>query len=230
MADLLRSLAYFVAWMMGVGRSPPPRPDLRDSRWGLYDRRPGQPFGNQYFLIRSPSVLNSTLVPRCSRICLVVRLIIPWRLPDWAKSTFPEAVTLKRFFAPDFVFSLGIWLSFPTWTPPPSPAKRVSVGWVHRCCSMKLEAREREARRSLRLDLSRLLVMSVLLEHSAATAALQPGGGRPGYGRAARKWQPPGQQKATTGPARKSAPVAMPGALGAGSGRGDYFGANTMTI
>jgi hypothetical protein len=26
--------------------------------------------------------LNNTLVPRCSRICLVVRLIIPWRLPD----------------------------------------------------------------------------------------------------------------------------------------------------
>src|SRR5262250_3997800 len=67
-----------------------------------------QLLGNQYFLILSPSVLNITLVPRCSRICLVVRLIIPWRLPDWAKSTFPEAVTLKRFFAPDFVFSLGI--------------------------------------------------------------------------------------------------------------------------
>src|SRR5260370_23544202 len=65
--------------------------------------------------------------------------------------------------------------------------------------------------------------MSVLLEHSAATAALQPGGGRPGYGRAARKWQPPGQQKTTTGPARKSAPVAMPGALGAGSGRGLFW-------
>src|SRR5215510_8656465 len=79
-----------------------------------------QPVGNQYFLILSPSVLNNTLVPRCSRICLVVRLIIPWRFPDWAKSTFPEAVTLKRFFAPDFVFSLGIWLSFPTWTLTPS--------------------------------------------------------------------------------------------------------------
>src|SRR5215470_2548798 len=78
-----------------------------------------QLLGNQYFLIRSPSVLNNTLVPRCSRICLVVRLIIPWRLPDWAKSTFPEAVTLKRFFAPDFVFSLGIWLSFLTPVRPP---------------------------------------------------------------------------------------------------------------
>src|SRR6266481_4155820 len=115
--------------MMGSGRSPPPPPHTRDGRWGLYDRRDGQLFGNQYFLIRSPSVLNSTLVPRWSRICLVVRLIIPWRLPDWAKSTFPEAVTLKRFFAPDFVFSLGIWLSFPTWTPPcPRPPGQVSVG------------------------------------------------------------------------------------------------------
>src|SRR6516162_8989607 len=101
-----------------------------------------QLLGNQYFLILSPSVLNNTLVPRCSRICLVVRLSIPWRLPDWAKSTFPEAVTLKRFFAPDLVFSLGIRLSFPRWIPRParfpwdarragslpSPGKRVGVG------------------------------------------------------------------------------------------------------
>src|SRR5215475_4604551 len=59
----------------------------------------------------SPSVLNSVFVPRCSRICFLVRLIMPWRLPDCAKSTFPVPVTLKRFLAPDFVFSLGIWLS-----------------------------------------------------------------------------------------------------------------------
>src|SRR5262245_18595518 len=40
--------------------------------------------------------------------------------------------------------------------------------------------------------------MSVLLEHSAAaTAALQPGGGTPRYGRAPRRWQPLGQQKTT---------------------------------
>src|SRR5262249_30943551 len=110
-----------------------------------------QLFGNQYFLIRSPSVLNNTLVPRCSRICLVVRLIIPWRLPDWAKSTFPEAVTLKRFFAPDFVLSLGIWLSFPTRPPPdlplqtgeclrlPSPNCGKGAGWgrSNRCRSTK---------------------------------------------------------------------------------------------
>src|SRR5712671_4693026 len=65
--------------------------------------------------------------------------------------------------------------------------------------------------------------MSVLLEHSAATAALQPGGGRPGYGRAARKWQPPGQQKTTTGPGRKSAPVAMPGATAPEAGAERLF-------
>src|SRR5262249_47280422 len=60
----------------------------------------------------SPSVLNSTAVPRSWRICLLVRLIMPWRLPRWANNTLPPAVTLKRFLAPDFVLILGIWLSF----------------------------------------------------------------------------------------------------------------------
>jgi hypothetical protein len=32
-------------------------------------------------------------------------------LPRWAAITLPVAVTLKRFLAPDLVFSLGIWLS-----------------------------------------------------------------------------------------------------------------------
>src|ERR1700682_639135 len=36
---------------------------------------------------------------------------MPWRLPRWAAITLPVAVTLKRFLAPDLVFSLGIWLS-----------------------------------------------------------------------------------------------------------------------
>src|ERR1700761_8350879 len=36
---------------------------------------------------------------------------MPWRLPRWACITLPVAVTLKRFLAPDLVFSLGIWLS-----------------------------------------------------------------------------------------------------------------------
>src|SRR6201996_5240637 len=37
---------------------------------------------------------------------------MPWRLPRWACITLPVAVTLKRFLAPDLVFSLGIWLSY----------------------------------------------------------------------------------------------------------------------
>src|SRR5262245_2846665 len=109
--------------MMGIGPHPPPYPPPHVEGGKGDDDRCSQLFGHQYFFILSPSVLYNTLVPRCSRICLVVRLIIPWRLPDWAKSTFPEAVTLKRFFAPDFVLSLGIWLSFPTRPPTrPSPA------------------------------------------------------------------------------------------------------------
>src|SRR5580698_234057 len=36
-----------------------------------------QPFGRKYFLMLSPSVLNSTLVPRSWRICFLVRLIMP---------------------------------------------------------------------------------------------------------------------------------------------------------
>src|SRR3954467_7692018 len=71
-----------------------------------------QAFGKKYFLILSPSVLNSTRVPRSGRICFFVRLIMPWRLPAWAAITLPVAVTLKRFLAPDLVFSLGIWLSY----------------------------------------------------------------------------------------------------------------------
>src|ERR1700737_4094782 len=75
-------------------------------------RRSGdQALGRKYFLMLSPSVLNSTRVPRSWRICFLVRLIMPWRLPRWAAITLPVAVTLKRFLAPDLVFSLGIWLS-----------------------------------------------------------------------------------------------------------------------
>src|SRR5215467_1639844 len=70
-----------------------------------------QPYGKKYFLTLSPSALNITRVPRCWRICLLVRLIMPWRLPDMADSTLPVPVTLKRFLAPDLVLILGIWLS-----------------------------------------------------------------------------------------------------------------------
>src|SRR3954469_2093645 len=70
-----------------------------------------QPFGRKYFLTLSASVLNRVAVPRRLRICFLVRLIIPCCLPDWAYMTFPVPVILKRFFAPDLGFSLGIWLS-----------------------------------------------------------------------------------------------------------------------
>src|SRR5579872_4232115 len=88
------------------------------------ERVDNQPFGRKYFLMLSPSVLNSTLVPRNWRICFLVRLIMPWRLPRWAYLTLPPAVILKRFLAPDLVFSLGIWLSYGRQTASPG------VGWA----------------------------------------------------------------------------------------------------
>src|SRR6202142_2126862 len=82
-----------------------------------------QAFGRKYFLTLSPSVLNSTRVPRSCLICFFVRLIMPWRLPRWACITLPVAVTLKRFLAPDLVFSLGIWLSCRRNTKAPEEAR-----------------------------------------------------------------------------------------------------------
>ncbi len=74
--------------------------------------------------------------------------------------------------------------------------------------------------------------MSVLLEHSAATAALQPGGGRPGYGRAPGKWQPPGAAKnrnktCTEISARTDDGTPTPPEP---AKRRAYLGASTMTI
>src|SRR6185437_1008916 len=97
-----------------------------------------QPLGRKYFLMLSPSVLNSTLVPRCSRICLVVRLIMPWRLPDCWNFTRPVAVILKRFLAPDLVFILGILLS--------SSAQRGAQGPLGRDVLLKTFVFERGAR------------------------------------------------------------------------------------
>src|SRR2546429_3737351 len=93
-------------------------------------RRPmeAQPLGRKYFLMLSPSVLNSTLVPRNWRICFLVRLIMPWRLRDCWYSTFPPPVTLKRFLAPDLVLSLGIWLSFSATVTGTGPADRILLG------------------------------------------------------------------------------------------------------
>src|SRR2546423_15250440 len=92
-----------------------------------------QAFGSQYFLMRSPSVLNSTSTPRNWRICFLVRMIIPGRLPAWDASTLPVPVTLKRFFAPDLVFSLGIWLSYMGRNPRRRPGLPASArnGGVH---------------------------------------------------------------------------------------------------
>src|SRR6185436_7141791 len=81
------------------------------SDWMLR-RRARQPLGRKYLTTLSPSVLNSTRVPRCWRICRLVRLIMPWRLPAMAAFTRPPDVILKRFLAPDLVLILGILLSF----------------------------------------------------------------------------------------------------------------------
>src|SRR6056297_3274811 len=54
------------------------------------------------------SALLSVVVPRASRMNLLVRLIMPWRLPAWAATTRPLAVTLNRFLQLDLVFILGI--------------------------------------------------------------------------------------------------------------------------
>ena len=50
------------------------------------------------------------VVPRASRMNRLLRRRIMWRLPAWLAFTFPVAVKLKRFFAPLFVFILGIVL------------------------------------------------------------------------------------------------------------------------
>src|SRR5690349_2209600 len=58
--------------------------------------------------MRWVSEADITRVPRNSRICSFERLIMPWRLRVWPCLILPLAVNRKRFFAPDFVFSLGI--------------------------------------------------------------------------------------------------------------------------
>jgi len=65
-----------------------------------------------YFFTIFASAALSTVVPRALRMNFRVRLIMPWRLPAWPDLILPEAVTLKRFFAPDLVFILGISISF----------------------------------------------------------------------------------------------------------------------
>src|SRR5580692_9349476 len=49
-----------------------------------------------------------TLVPRFCRMYLALWLIKRWRLPATPALILPVAVILKRFLAPDLVFSFGI--------------------------------------------------------------------------------------------------------------------------
>src|SRR5665213_1739300 len=54
------------------------------------------------------SAAHITFVPRCWRMYLALWLISRCRLPATPALIFPDAVILKRFLAPDLVFSLGI--------------------------------------------------------------------------------------------------------------------------
>src|SRR3954462_9484197 len=119
----------------------------------------------------SPSVLNRTRVPRSWRICFLVRLIMPWRLPRWACITLPVAVTLKRFLAPDLVFSLGIWLS--CW---PATQKRPQGRWPAKMLvrALKVQGYFKNETACTGID----------------TAALdQPGDEASAYDRARQNWQ-----------------------------------------
>src|SRR5882724_3507776 len=71
-----------------------------------------------------------TVVPRCWRICFFVRLIIPCRLLAWGAITLPVAESLNRFFAPDLVFSLGIWLVSVGGSPRKIRAPRPVIGSI----------------------------------------------------------------------------------------------------
>src|SRR5580700_2314694 len=75
--ETLGGLEHFLVFSVG-GNAP------FDARHRSNLRRMVQPFGRKNFLTLSPSVLNRTDVPRRSRICLGVRLIMPCRLPLWA--------------------------------------------------------------------------------------------------------------------------------------------------
>src|SRR5262245_57147567 len=61
-------------------------------------------------LSRRASPGSRIVVPRCWRICLLVRLIMPCRLPAWVARTLPVAVMVNRFLADGLVFILGILL------------------------------------------------------------------------------------------------------------------------
>src|SRR3569832_1800764 len=69
-----------------------------------------RPFGRKFLMTFLQSGSARTIVPRASRMNLLERLIMPWRLPAAADSTLPVAVILNRFLAADLVFILGILL------------------------------------------------------------------------------------------------------------------------
>src|SRR5262245_41011744 len=75
------------------------------------------------------SLSFSTIVPRALRTNLVVRLIMPWRLPCADALTLPVPVILNRFLAPLLVFNLGILLSSigPRATPGPGPGSAAGL-------------------------------------------------------------------------------------------------------
>ena len=75
---------------------------------------------------------DKTVVPRELRKNVLERLIMPWRLPACPALTLPEAVSLKRFFAPDFVFILGILLV------PFSRCFKLEISFIALCSEFKL--------------------------------------------------------------------------------------------
>src|SRR5690606_13450825 len=80
------------------------------------------PLGRKFLMTLRASGSARTIVPRASRMNLLLRLIMPCRLPAAADFTLPEAVILNRFLAEDFVFILGILLTPSArgrpWPPP----------------------------------------------------------------------------------------------------------------
>src|SRR5690606_4273758 len=68
------------------------------------------PLGRKFLMTFLASGSARTMVPRASRMNLLERLIMPWRLPAAAESTLPVPVILNRFLAEDLVFILGILL------------------------------------------------------------------------------------------------------------------------
>src|SRR3954447_27005640 len=69
-----------------------------------------RPYGAQAFT-RAVSASARISVPRFWRMYLALWLISRWRLPATPCLILPVAVSLKRFFTPLLVLSLGIFVS-----------------------------------------------------------------------------------------------------------------------